>query len=403
VLIAVGYYVVVLIKPLGTLASTAEKMAEGDLSCDFLAAGSSDEIGMLSRAFTKLIKYLQEMAFVATDISQGNLSRHIQPKSKHDVLGNAFSNMSLYLEEMATVATKIAGGYLRQDIQPKSEHDVLGNAFYQMKSLQQSMGEILHGAIQLSSASEELNHISTQMASSMEEMSHQVRVVSSSSQQISGNIDAVAVSAEQFSSSIREIARNTDDVAQISETAVNTATSTNAIIADLEARSQEITNVIKVITDITQQTNLLALNATIEAARAGEAGKGFTVVANEIKDLSRETAASTEDIIHKLEGIQQGTNKAGEAINNVSTTITKIRKLSSSIAGRVEEQSVMTHEITRRMSEAAKGSQDVALVIQEIADAAQHTSLGAIDIQEAAGDLASLADNLHQLVQRFKI
>ena len=60
--------------------------------------------------------------------------------------------------------------------------------------------------------------------------------------------------------------------------------------------SQEIGNVIRLITSIAEQTNLLALNATIEAARAGDAGKGFAVVADEVKQLAQETARATEDI-----------------------------------------------------------------------------------------------------------
>ncbi|MBD3306690.1 HAMP domain-containing protein [candidate division KSB3 bacterium] len=403
ILLGVGYYAVILMKPLGTLAHTAERMAEGEVDGKIPATTSQDEIGTLARAFTNLMTYIQEMAAVATDIAQGKLSRDIQPRSDRDLLGHAFLEMSRYLNEIASAATSIAAGDLRQDIQPKTAQDILGNAFQQMQSLRNSMREILAGATQLSSASEELTQISTQMASSTEETSHQLDVVASSSQKISENVDAVAVSTEEFSSNIVEIAKNTDQVAHVAGSAVEIATSANTIIADLEARSQEINEVIQVITDITQQTNLLALNATIEAARAGDAGKGFAVVANEIKELSRETAVSTEDIIQKLEAIRNGSDKAMQAITNVSDIIGRIRDLSTAIASGVEQQSVTTQEMTHRMSEAARGSQDITQVIGEIVTTARHTSEGAVEVQHAARDLASLADNLHHLVARFKV
>lgn len=403
VMIMLGGYAVILVKPLGALAATAENMAEGDIFCDIPDAKSHDEIGTLSRAFRKLILYIQEMAAAATRIAQGDLSSQIHPKSPRDVLGQAFQNMSVYLTEMATVATAIAEGDLRQDVAPKSDQDVLGTAFQHMKSLRQLLRQILHGASQLNSASEEFNQTSAQMASAIEQTSQQIHLVLENSQQISENVDAVAVSIEQFASNIHEIARNTDEVAKVTDTAVHIATSTNNTIEDLEIRSQEINEVISVITAISQQTNLLALNATIEAARAGEAGKGFAVVAHEIKELSRETASSAEHIIHKLETIKDGTNHAKTGISQVVAIIQQIRGLSNAIASAVEQQSSTTQEITRRMTETARGSLDIPHVIHEIANSAQHISVGAIDIQHSSGDLAALADHLYHLVRQFKI
>lgn len=403
VVILIGSYALILVKPLGALAATAEKMAEGDIFGDIPETRSHDEIGTLSHAFHKLILYIQEMAAAATEIAQGNLSRQIQPKSSRDVLGQAFQNMSVYLTEMATVATSIAEGDLRQEVHPKNEQDILGTAFQQMKSLRQLMGQILDGATQLSTSSEELNQISTQMASAAEQTSRQLHIVLENSRQISENVDAVAVSTEEFATNIHEIARNTDEVAQVTDTAVQIATATNSTIEELEVGSQEINDVISVITAITQQTNLLALNATIEAARAGESGKGFAVVAHEIKELSRETASSAENIIHKLEKIQEGSNNAKTGISRVVTIIQQIRDLSNAIAIAVEQQSGTTQEITHRMQDAARGSLDITRVINEIADSAQHTSAGATDIQHSSGDLAELADHLYHLVQQFKI
>ena len=131
--------------------------------------------------------------------------------------------------------------------------------------------------------------------------------------------------------------------------------STNETVKKLGESSQEIGNVIKVITSIAQQTNLLALNATIEAARAGEAGKGFAVVANEVKELAKQTAKATEDIGQKIDAIQGDTKGAVKAIEEIGTIINQINDISNSIASAVEEQTVTTNEIGRSVTEASKG------------------------------------------------
>jgi methyl-accepting chemotaxis protein len=395
-----------MIRPLAHLSLIADQLAAGDINCNLAAlrrTASTDEIGILSRAFRKLIAYIQEMATTATEISRGNLSRNTQPRSEHDVLGHAFLNMSAYLNEIASAATAIARGDLSQDIQPRAEQDVLGNAFQQMKYLRQSMHAIMNASNQLNNASLVLDQISTQMASATEQTSQQAHAVSSNSQQISENVEAVATATEEMSSNIREISGNTEKVVQVADFAVEKATSANMTIADLEVRSQEIGDVIKIITDISQQTNLLALNATIEAARAGEAGKGFAVVAHEVKELSRETAASAKNIIYKLEAIQSGSRDATAAINEVSKIIIQIHDLAASTASGVEEQSVTTNEIARRMTEAAQGGQDITRVITEVAMAAQQTSEGATGVQRAAEDLSVVAEQLQQLVAKFKV
>src|SRR6478736_9786971 len=132
------------------------------------------------------------------------------------------------------------------------------------------------------------------VAAAAEELSaasHQV--VAAAAEQVSRNVQTVAAGADQMGASIREIAQNSTQAARIAGQATDVARSTNDQVARLGVSSQEIGNVVKVITTIAEQTNLLALNATIEAARAGEAGKGFAVVAGEVKELAQETAKAT--------------------------------------------------------------------------------------------------------------
>jgi methyl-accepting chemotaxis protein len=201
--------------------------------------------------------------------------------------------------------------------------------------------------------------------------------------------------------SIREISKNANDSARVAKNAVNVAFTTNETMKKLGESSQEIGNVIKVITSIAQQTNLLALNATIEAARAGEAGKGFAVVANEVKELAKQTAKATEDIGQKIEAIQGVTQGAVSAIEEISAIINQINDISNSIASAVEEQTVTTNEIGRSVSEAAQGVNDIAKNIGGVATAARNTTQGANDTKTASLELSEMAARLQSAVARF--
>jgi methyl-accepting chemotaxis protein len=160
--------------------------------------------------------------------------------------------------------------------------------------------------------------------------------------------------------------------------------------------------IIKAITSIAEQTNLLALNATIEAARAGDAGKGFAVVASEVKDLAQETARASEDIVSKIDSIQVTTQRATEAIGQISGVVRQISQIQDTIAAAVQEQTATTGEINRNVSELATGSQQIADNIAGVAEVAAGTSADAGTTQQAAASLAAMANQLRELVGSFR-
>ncbi len=264
-----------------------------------------------------------------------------------------------------------------------------------------AMSAIAVDSTTLASSSEELSSTSAQMGAAAEETSAQAGAASAAAEQVSANVASVSTGAEEMGASIREIAQNATEAARVAAGAVATAESTNATVAKLGVSSAEIGEVIKVITSIAEQTNLLALNATIEAARAGEAGKGFAVVAGEVKELAKQTAAATENIGHKVDAIQGDTGAAVSAIGEISAVIAQINDISSTIATAVEEQSATTNEITRSVTEAATGSGEIAQNITGVASAANDASQGAANTQTAAGELARMAAELSSLVGQF--
>ncbi len=258
-------------------------------------------------------------------------------------------------------------------------------------------------AREMATASASLSISSQQITANSEETTAQAKVVSEAGGQVNTNLQTLASGAEEMNSTIGEIAKNATEAAKVAGEAVEAAESANQTVSKLGDSSVEIEKVIEVITSIAQQTNLLALNATIEAARAGEAGKGFAVVANEVKELAKQTAKATEEIKQKISVIRANTGGAVEAIGGIKGVIDKVSHISTVIATAVEEQSATTSEMTRNVSEAARGASIISENIKGVAEAAQSTSTSVGEAQTATEHLSKMANQLRDLVGQFKV
>ncbi len=259
--------------------------------------------------------------------------------------------------------------------------------------------EIRATSARLAESSHQLTDVTTQIATDASESSNQARGVAAAAEQVARNNQTVAAAIEEMTSSIKSISGSTADAAKVAGQAVGMSRQTNETIGKLGESSREIGKVIKTITEIAQQTNLLALNATIESARAGESGRGFAVVANEVKQLAKQSAQASEDIARRIESIQADTRQAVEAIGEIARIIEQINGLQTSIAGAVEEQTAVTGEIGRNLSEAVRAGEEIASSINAVARAADSTTTGVQSARKSVEGLNQMAVELDVLVK----
>jgi methyl-accepting chemotaxis protein len=290
----------------------------------------------------------------------------------------------------------------RLDVRSSDELGDLASAFNEATaSIAGIVHEITGTAAALSESSAALSGVSATLEHNAGATADQSSHVSRAARDVSERVDHVLQSAGELGVGIREVAGNSATAATSARSAVVLATETKAIMDQLSSRSQQIGEVITMITSIAEQTNLLALNATIEAARAGEAGKGFAVVANEVKDLAKGTAEATRSVRTTIESIQRETAVAVDAIGRITTAVDEIAAVQTTIAGAVEEQTASTAEINRAVAEVSRQSADIAHHIDDVARIAQDTTSSAQSTQDAATRLAQAAAGLQTLVRRF--
>jgi len=234
-----------------------------------------------------------------------------------------------------------------------------------------------------------------------EQSSAQAESVSGSAQEASANVVTVASASEELSASIAEITRQVREAVEISHQAVDEANKTNETVGSLSSASEQIGEVIRVITDIAEQTNLLALNASIEAARAGDAGRGFAVVAGEVKELANQTARATEQISEQIAHIQGQSEDAAGAIGNISEIIERMNTINQAIAAATEEQNEATREIAQSVQYASDATHRASEEIGGVSESAEETGRAAVDVLGVAGQLTDKGGELSQRVTDF--
>ncbi|MEM7322637.1 MAG: nitrate- and nitrite sensing domain-containing protein [Actinomycetota bacterium] len=209
------------------------------------------------------------------------------------------------------------------------------------------------------------------MATSADDVAQQAEIASVRGAEVSSTVAAVSTAVTQIDHAIHEVSEGANRASVAAVDAVDVARESTDAVANLNASSDEIGEVVDTIRAIAKQTNLLALNATIEAARAGDAGRGFAVVANEVGELAAQTATAIDEIQRHIDAIRGRTDEVVDVNVRVSDTIDEIGEIFTTIAQAVEMQSSTTAAIGANLEEAAVSTQEIAGRIADLASAAK--------------------------------
>ena len=171
-----------------------------------------------------------------------------------------------------------------------------------------------------------------------------------------GSIGAVAAAVSQLHASSQEVGRQANDANVLVYNAVERSEDAERRFAVLASCAARVTEIVSVISGISNQTTLLALNATIEAARAGENGRGFAVVASEVKSLAQRTSAATRDIAAQIAEIESAVGASVGVMRDVRDIIRRISDIAGSVAQSSNQQIGAIQEIGQSANSAARGA-----------------------------------------------
>lgn len=319
-----------------------------------------------------------EMVHLTSVIAQGDLTLSLQAKQQSSLMGW----LNKMQAQLRLLISKLVG---------------VGHAL-EMAAAQNSAAMLqADGSLQLQARETEM------LATAVEEMSYAAAEIGSNTVKASDEVAHCKQAATDLHQTIHLVGANlTQTLAAFSH--IRTG------VVRLDQDSQQIAQVVAVITAIAEQTNLLALNAAIEAARAGEQGRGFAVVADEVRQLAGKVQLATSDIAKVIQGILQVSASLSGSSENCETLATTTQQEAQQMLSQVQTIDERLNELKSLMVQTATAAEEQTSVSATLAQsisclsaAAEENSTAISEVAASTRNLLGLATDLGATVGQFKV
>lgn len=387
-----------LLRSINGLTDTVARISAGEAGARVQVRGR-DELGQVGVAFNQMAQQIQD------DHAR---EQALMQRLRDDV------------DDLLGVVNKAAAGDLtgRTAVGGDDAIGQLARGLSKMiEDLRGMITKVQRAGIQVTSSTTEIAASSRQQeATSIEQAQTSVEVLSTT-REIAANANALLKTMEEAVQVADETTHGAvqarTSLASMDGTMQRMVAATDSINAKLAALSEKSSHINKVLTTITKvadQTNLLSLNAAIEAEKAGEAGRGFSVVATEIRRLSDQTTAATDDIEQMLKDMNSAVSASVMGMDKFSEEIRRsvqeVGSVSDQLAGVIEDVQKLPARfdiVLEGMQSQAVGAVQIAETITQLNDSTQQTTEALKATSEAVQYLQQAAQDLQSSVATFAV